>query len=493
MREISVRDAIHARPAPFFNIQARKSTSTNTHAHKQAIIFSPNQASLKRIYLFLSGPRDICIFLLSVSFLQSRYLVDTSRYLVDTSRYLVDTSRYLVDTSRYLVDTSRCSLLSGPLAVERGFAGAIYASALPCPFVPSAHLSPHLFTRLSPRPVSGAHHHADRCTMPSAPSSASTPIAHSARFVLPPSLRQTADVILQSSEGAQFRVHKSYLAASSSFFEQMFHGQSAAPPPYGGSGDVLMEDAGGESAAASELPIVPVSEDRHTLRALLPCIYPGTKVRPPSLRVLKHTLIAAEKYDIPSARDSMRPHLIWPEFLTSNPLLVFSISRLLGFAEEREMAMDVLFQLKEDALYALDMEGVPASDLADVHLKRQQRADTIVKTVRDVLAMDEGARTPANCHRPVCIMCKKVPMWVYVWSKRLELEARRRPTVDKLFSFSALELARQKSPRCRCSAELIFWDAKSFEDLKKIVDESLKPERAKRRSSRRTRSGAVAS
>ncbi|KZP01742.1 hypothetical protein CALVIDRAFT_594432 [Calocera viscosa TUFC12733] len=303
----------------------------------------------------------------------------------------------------------------------------------------------------------------------------STPTSPDAPFKLPRSLRQTADVILQSSDGAHFRVHKSYLSASSSFFEQMFAGEADL-----GSA-ALLEQAG----EGRELPVVQVSEDKDTLRALLPCIYPGAKGRPPSLCVLKHTLVAAEKYDIPSARDSMRPHLIWPEFLNANPLLVFSISRLLGFDEERAMAMDALYKLKEDALFALDMDGVPASDLADVHLKRQQRADAIVRTVKDVLSRDDGTRTSANCNRPICNTCKKVPMWVYVWSKRLELEARRRPTVDRLFSFSSLELARQKSPRCRCSTDLILWDAKSFEDLKRVVEESLKPPRVRRRSSTR--------
>jgi len=266
------------------------------------------------------------------------------------------------------------------------------------------------------------------------------------------------------------------LSAASAFFEGMFGGGS--PGSAGGGAE-------GDSVEGEELPVVQVSEDRHTLRVLLPCIYPRTKARPPSLRVLKHVLVAADKYDIPSARDTMRPHLIWPEFLNSNPLLVFSISRLLGFDEEQEMAMDALYRLKEEALFALDMEGVPAKDLAEVHVKRLQRAEGIVKTVKDVLAKDEGERTPANCHRPMCSVCKKVPMWVYVWTKRLELEARKRPTLDRLFSFSFLEQARQKSPRCRCSPDLVLWDPKCFEDLKKVVEESLKSARPRHRSSPR--------
>ncbi|EJU03517.1 hypothetical protein DACRYDRAFT_105676 [Dacryopinax primogenitus] len=319
------------------------------------------------------------------------------------------------------------------------------------------------------RPRTPAPSHTCRPRTPSSRPRTPAP-ALDVQVTLPPSLRASADLVIQSSDGTQFRVHKAYLAASSRFFEDMF-------------GDETLAFLN-ESREDKQLPVVELSESRYTLRTLLPCVYPGTKPRPPSLRVLRDTLVAADKYDMPSVRDSMRPHLVWPEFLSTNPLLVWAISRLLEFEEEKKIAMEALFELNEEELFALEMDGVAASDLAVVHLRRQQRADAIIRVVQDVLAKDEGDKTPANCYRPICKVCKRVPMWVYVWTKRLEIDARKRPTIDKLFSYTSLENARQKSPRCRCSPDLIMWDPKSFDDLKKIVEDSVQPVK-KRKSSLR--------
>jgi len=294
-----------------------------------------------------------------------------------------------------------------------------------------------------------------------------TPTPNPSRsFTLPSSLESTADVILKSSDDCgeeEFRAHTSYLAAASGFFEQMFSDQEPSYP-----------------AVGVELPVIQVAECRHVLRTLLPCIYPGVKERPRSLKVLKGTLIAAEKYNIPSVIDSMRPHLIWPDFLHSNPLLVYSISRLLHFNVEQQMALDTLYKLDEDKILRLDMDGLPAADLAEVQRARRARGDLIVGKVKEkIFSPPKTASGSATYNRPSCPTCRKVPIWVYIWRKWLEIEVRRKPTTDAAFSFAFLEKARLMSPRCRCGPDPILWDAKSFEDLKKAVDTAITPTRAK--------------
>lgn len=91
-----------------------------------------------------------------------------------------------------------------------------------------------------------------------------------------------ADVILQTNDGVQFRVHKSILSMSSEFFEQMF----ALPQ--------------GESEG-SAIQIVHVSESSSTMDYLLKLAYPNRqkqKLPMSDLGLLFEVLAAAVKYDM---------------------------------------------------------------------------------------------------------------------------------------------------------------------------------------------------
>jgi hypothetical protein len=76
---------------------------------------------------------------------------------------------------------------------------------------------------------------------------------------------QGADVILQSSDLVSFRVHKSILAISSPFFNDLF----SLPQPQ-------------HDTAVDGLPIVHMSEDAELLHSLLTLLYPIPSVIPDS-------------------------------------------------------------------------------------------------------------------------------------------------------------------------------------------------------------------
>lgn len=95
----------------------------------------------------------------------------------------------------------------------------------------------------------------------------------------------SADIVLQSCDGVDFRVFRSILSKASPFFDGMF----MLPPPKSPSDNAAEREA---------VPMVPVSEDSETLDTLLRMCYP---VQPPSLDEVWHVervAEAARKYEM---------------------------------------------------------------------------------------------------------------------------------------------------------------------------------------------------
>jgi hypothetical protein len=103
---------------------------------------------------------------------------------------------------------------------------------------------------------------------------------------------QGADVILRSSDLVSFRVHKSILAISSPFFNDMF----SLPQP-------------SNDTAADGLPIVHVPENAELIHSLLTVLYPIPSVIPDSYEKTLTLLAALQKYDMVIAISAVRPEL----------------------------------------------------------------------------------------------------------------------------------------------------------------------------------------
>ena len=98
-----------------------------------------------------------------------------------------------------------------------------------------------------------------------------------------------ADVILQSSDRANFRVHKAVLAASSPFFSDMF---SLVQP----SDDEIIDG----------FPVVCLSENAEVLYCLVTMLYPIPSLIPNSHDKVLDLLAAAQKYDMAAVQSSIR-------------------------------------------------------------------------------------------------------------------------------------------------------------------------------------------
>ena len=110
-----------------------------------------------------------------------------------------------------------------------------------------------------------------------------------------------ADVILQSSDHTNFRVHKAILASSSQFFKDMF---SLPQPP---DGEVV-----------DGLPVIHLAENAELMRALITILYPIPSQIPVSCDDVLALLAAAQKYNMYAVGPAIRAELSYKKL----PVLV---------------------------------------------------------------------------------------------------------------------------------------------------------------------------
>src|SRR5258708_15036763 len=94
-----------------------------------------------------------------------------------------------------------------------------------------------------------------------------------------------ADIVLQSSDLVDFRVHKSALVASSPFFDDMF---SLPQPP--------------NDSSPNELPVLHLSENAEVLDSLSSILYPVPPELPHTSDNILALLAPSQTYDISAVR-----------------------------------------------------------------------------------------------------------------------------------------------------------------------------------------------
>jgi len=97
----------------------------------------------------------------------------------------------------------------------------------------------------------------------------------------PPFDKDNADLIIRSSDGIDFYVHKIILSLASSFFDDMLSLKQPA-----------------NSQPTTDRPVVDVAEDGDTLYPLLSLVYPTTDPELDDLSLISRLLGAALKYDM---------------------------------------------------------------------------------------------------------------------------------------------------------------------------------------------------
>lgn len=167
-----------------------------------------------------------------------------------------------------------------------------------------------------------------------------------------------ADVILQSSDGVHFRVHKSVLVTSSPLFSDVF---SLPQPP--------------NDAAPDELPIVRLSENAEVLNSLISILYPVTTEMPRSIDNILTLLATSAKYDMEEVQSSIRAEVV-RRLKSSTRTEVFRVyaiafrKRLIpevAMAARLTLGHPLTFESLGDTLRLF--EGRALRDLADFRLR----------------------------------------------------------------------------------------------------------------------------
>lgn len=146
----------------------------------------------------------------------------------------------------------------------------------------------------------------------------------------------SADIILRSSNGIDFRVYKTILAKASPVFEGMF---THPPPP---------PSAVPPEEYSNGLHVVNLTESTEALDALLRFCYP---VREPTLSSIEKTLEvfhAAKKYDIDEGIMWAREKLAG--FAAKEPIRVYALACRYGWEREAKIAAKETLSMSLDTL-----------------------------------------------------------------------------------------------------------------------------------------------
>ena len=133
-----------------------------------------------------------------------------------------------------------------------------------------------------------------------------------------------ANIIIRSSDQVNFRVHKSLLAMSSPFFQDML---SLPQPPDGETVDGL--------------PVVQLSEDAGVLNCLVSLLYPMYPIIPGSYERVFALLAACQKYDMASIQYYIRAEVqrgTYPAPVAAEAFTAYAIASRLGLVSEAENA-----------------------------------------------------------------------------------------------------------------------------------------------------------
>lgn len=228
-----------------------------------------------------------------------------------------------------------------------------------------------------------------------------------------------ADLILRTSNvygNAPFRVHKHRLSEASTVFRDML----AMPQPY-----------------SDGTPFVDVSETKEVIDKLLRFIYPCDNPVILDLASLVGVIEAAVKYDAAIVVATLKPILIKPEFLTSNPVRVYAIAIRFDFAEEMKVAEAATLSVElKDIEWCSDLDYMKASQyhrLITLHTNRSRNAMLVVD----------------NSETPFAHDCK-CKIWYDRFRSAAKEELSCRPTTDVIASLDFLARIMQDSEE-RCN------------------------------------------
>jgi hypothetical protein len=186
-----------------------------------------------------------------------------------------------------------------------------------------------------------------------------------------------ADIVLQSSNFVNFRIHKSILASSSPFFKDMF----SLPQP-------------SNNEVVDGLPVLRLSEDAELVRALITVLYPISPEIPDSYERVLALLGVAQKYDMAAVMSSIRAEVICsgsPAPPRAQALRAYAIAFSNGLSHEMSTAARLTLDnpLTFEAL-GEDLPLFEGSALPTLAKYRKMCKDSVVSCLESFLDVRNG-------------------------------------------------------------------------------------------------------
>ncbi|KZT07325.1 uncharacterized protein LAESUDRAFT_699242 [Laetiporus sulphureus 93-53] len=187
--------------------------------------------------------------------------------------------------------------------------------------------------------------------------------------------KSTADVILRSSDGVDFRVKKAIIAEASTFFESLF---------------TLPRLQAASDEYRDGLPVIPMTEDKNTLEKLLRIFYP---VRDPDidLHEIAPLLDAARKYDIDVVMDVIMRKLE-ASYAKTAPLKAYAVAVHFHLTSEAVEAARYYLDEEMEHVPLPEFDNISASAyirLLNYHAKCGEAASGLAKKFRWIDSSDD--------------------------------------------------------------------------------------------------------
>lgn len=130
---------------------------------------------------------------------------------------------------------------------------------------------------------------------------------------------RNTDVILRSSDGASFRVHRLVLTTASPFFDDLF----SLPQP-------------DEDETIDGIHVVRLPEDKEVLHSLITMLYPIPSVLPNSYNKVLDLLTASQKYDMTTVQTSIRDEVSRKSYPGATAFHTYAIASSKGLIPEMQ-------------------------------------------------------------------------------------------------------------------------------------------------------------
>jgi len=195
-----------------------------------------------------------------------------------------------------------------------------------------------------------------------------------------------ANIIIQSSDLVNFRIHKSILVSSSPFFRDMF----SLPQP-------------SDNETIDGLPVVRFSEDAELIRALITVLYPIPPEIPTSYDRVLALLATAQKYNMAVVQSSIRAEIsrgVLPTPAKAQPFRAYAIAFNNMLSPEMETAArsTLDYPLTFESL-GKDLLLFKGSALRELASFRKKCGDKIVSCLESFLDTDGPSKIWVACPR----------------------------------------------------------------------------------------------